>query len=162
MTETDRKQLSGEIAGRYGIRIDENDPAFVVANLSQHALERASAELVNQIDLRLKEFEGVVARTQARAGKYLAAECREHVTAIRSELHGDILAAGTSARELVEQVNRVNTRATVIRWISSARCRASFCLVRAFGSEPTAYEPKLPLGAMQGSSNDAPGHTNSD
>jgi hypothetical protein len=41
MTAIDRKQLSGQIATRYGIRIDENDPAFVVANLSQNALEQA-------------------------------------------------------------------------------------------------------------------------
>ena len=93
MTAADRKQLAGEIACRYGIRIDENDPAFVVANLSQHALKEASAELVKQIDALLKDFEGVVMRTQARAGKYLGAECREQVTAIRSELQGDILAA---------------------------------------------------------------------
>jgi len=118
MTVADRKQLAGEIAGRYGIRIDENDPAFVVANLSQHALKEASVELVKQIEALLKDFEGVVTRTQARAGKYLGAECREQVTAIRSELQGDILAAGTRARELVEQVQRVNTRAVLIRWIS--------------------------------------------
>jgi hypothetical protein len=118
MTPADKKRLSGEIAARYGIRIDENDPAFAVANLSQHALEEASAGLVKQIDLRLKEFEAIVARTQERAGRYLGVECREQVSAIRSELQGDILAAGTKARELVEDVHRVNTRAMLIRFIS--------------------------------------------
>jgi nucleotide-binding universal stress UspA family protein len=118
MTAEDRKQLVGEIAGRYGIRIGENDPAFVVANLSQHALQKASAELLEQMDTRLKDFEVVVGRTQARAGKYLGAECREQVAAIRSELQADILAAGTRARELVEEVHRVNTRAVLICWIS--------------------------------------------
>ena len=77
MTAEDRKRLSGDIAVRYGIRIDQSDPAFVVASLSQHALQEASAELLQQIDTRLKDFEVVVGRTQARAGKYLGAECRE-------------------------------------------------------------------------------------
>jgi hypothetical protein len=118
MTAADRKQLSGEIAGCYGIRIDENDPSFVVVTLSQHALAQGTAELLKQIDVRLKDFEAGVERTQGRAGKYLGAECREQVSAIRSQLQGDIFAAGSRARELVEQVHRVNTRATLIRWIS--------------------------------------------
>jgi hypothetical protein len=118
MTPADKKRLSGEIAARYGIRIDENDPAFAVANLSQHALAKASAALVKEIDVRLREFEAIVARTQERAGRYLGAECREQVSAIRSELQGDILAAGTTARELVEDVHRVNTRAMLVRFIS--------------------------------------------
>jgi hypothetical protein len=118
MTAGDRKQLSGQIAARYGIRIDENDPAFVVASLTQHALAEASSNLVERIETSLREFEAVVERTQTRAGKYLGAECREQVRAIRSELQGDILAAGTRARELVEEVQRVNTRAMLIRFIS--------------------------------------------
>jgi hypothetical protein len=73
---------------------------------------------VKNIDARLKEFEAMVERTQSRAGKYLGAECREQVSAIRSELQGDILAAGTRARKLVEEVQRVNTRAMLIRFIS--------------------------------------------
>jgi len=32
-------------------------------------------------------------------GKHLDAECREQVSAIRSELQGDILAAGTRPRD---------------------------------------------------------------
>jgi hypothetical protein len=118
MTAGDRKQLSGQIAARYGIRIDENDPAFAVVSLSQHSLRDASAELLKQIDVRLKDFEAAVERTQGRAGKYLGAECRKQVSAIRSQLQGDIFAAGSRARELVEQVHQVNTRATLIRWIS--------------------------------------------
>ena len=118
MTAGDRKQLSGQIAARYGIRIDENDPAFVVASLTQHALAEASSNLVERIETSLREFEAVVERTQTRAGKYLGAECREQVSAIRSELLGDILVAGTRARELVEEVQRVNTRAMLIRFIS--------------------------------------------
>ena len=118
MTAGDRKQLSGQIAARYGIRIDENDPAFVVASLTQHALAEASSNLVERIETSLREFVAVVERTQTRAGKYLGAECREQVSAIRSELQGDILAAGTRARKLVEEVQRVNTRAMLIRFIS--------------------------------------------
>jgi hypothetical protein len=91
MTAGDRKQLSGQIAARYGIRIDENDPAFVVVTLNQRALAQGTAELLKQIDVRLKEFETAVERTHGRVGKYLGTECREQVSAIRSQLQGDIL-----------------------------------------------------------------------
>jgi hypothetical protein len=73
---------------------------------------------VPKIDASLKDFEAAVERTQTRAGKYLGAECSVQVTAIRSQLEGDIWAAGTRARELVEQVHRVNTWVALIRWIS--------------------------------------------
>jgi hypothetical protein len=56
---------------------------------------QGTAELLKQIDARLKDFEAVVERSQGRAGKYLGAECREQVTAIRSLLQGDILALTT-------------------------------------------------------------------
>ena len=118
MTVGDRKNLSGEIAAGYGIRIDENDPVFVVVTLNQHALVQGTAELMKQIDIRLKDFEGAAQGTEARAGKYLGAECRQQVTAIRSELQADILAAGARAKELVEEIHRVNTRAILIRFIS--------------------------------------------
>jgi hypothetical protein len=118
MTVGDRKNLSGEIAARYGIRIDENDPAFVVVTLNQHALAQGTVDLMKQIDIRLKHFEAAAQRTEARAGKYLGAECRAQVNAIRSGLEGDILAAGARARELVEEIHRANTRAILIRFIS--------------------------------------------
>lgn len=51
-----KEQLSGQLAARYGIRIDENDPAFVVASLSRHVLAEASLNLVKRIKTSLKEF----------------------------------------------------------------------------------------------------------
>jgi hypothetical protein len=118
MATGDSTQLSSQTAARYGIRIDENDPALVVAPPSQQALAEASSNLVKGIDTSLKGVEAVVERIQTRAGKYLGAECREQISARRSELQGDALAAGTRARELVEEVQPVNTRAMLIRLIS--------------------------------------------
>jgi hypothetical protein len=129
MTIGDRKNFSGEIAARYGIRIDENDPAFVVVTLNQLALAQEIAELMKEIDLRLKDFEVTVHRTEALAGKHLAIECREHVTNIRTVLQGDILAAGISARELVQQVHSVNRRTVMIRWISAGLVAALLLFV---------------------------------
>jgi hypothetical protein len=42
MTAVDMRQLSAEIAGRFGVRFDENAPAFIVACPSERALEARS------------------------------------------------------------------------------------------------------------------------
>jgi integrase len=45
MAALNTRRLVGEVASRYGIRLDETDPAFVVVLLSQLALEETSRKV---------------------------------------------------------------------------------------------------------------------
>jgi hypothetical protein len=117
MAVLNTKQMVGEIASRYGIRLDEADPAFVVVRLSQITLEEACQELVERVSVNLREFEAAVEKVQTRAGRYVAAEFNEGAAVLRRELQDDILRAGVRAVELVEKVHRANTQAMLIRWI---------------------------------------------
>jgi hypothetical protein len=117
MAALNTKRLVGEIASACGIRLDEGDPAFVMVRLNQLALEEATQELVNRVSANLREFEADVEKAQTRAGRYLGAECKEGVATLRRELQNDIAVAGVRAAELIENVHRAHTRATLIRWI---------------------------------------------
>ena len=117
MAALNTKRLVGEVASRYKIRLDENDPAFVVVQLTQIALEESSHELVERLAVERREFEAEVQRVQSRVGRYIAREFNEGAVALRRGLEGDITAAGLNAAELVEKVHRAHTRSTLIRWL---------------------------------------------
>jgi CHASE3 domain sensor protein len=117
MSSLNTKRMVGEIASRFGIRLDEADPAFVIVRLSQLVLEEASEQLIERASTNLREFEAAVEKVQTRAGRYVAAEFNEGAAALRRELENDIGRAGVRAAELVEKVHRAHTRATLIRWI---------------------------------------------
>jgi len=111
------KRLVGEIASQYGIRLDENDPAFAIVRLNQLAIEETSRDLIERMRVERREFEAAVQKVQERAGRYVAAEFNEGAAVLRRDLEGDIASAGLKAAELVEKVHRAHTRSTLIRWI---------------------------------------------
>jgi hypothetical protein len=117
MAALNTKRLVGEVAARYGIRLDETDPAFVVVHLTRFALEEASQELVEHLAGERREFEVAVEQAQKRAGQYLAQEFSAGAAALRRGIEGDIASARLRAAELVEQVHRAHTRSTLIRWL---------------------------------------------
>ena len=118
MAALNTKRLVGEVASRYGIRLDETDPTFIVVRLTQIALEESSHELIERLAVERREFEASLQNVQNRAGRYVAQEFNEGAAALRRELAGDIASAGLKAAELVGQVHRAHTRSTLIRWLS--------------------------------------------
>lgn len=117
MATLNTKRLVGEVSSRYGIRLDENDPAFVVVRLAQITLEATSQELVERLARERQAFEVAVEQAQKRAGQYVGQEFKERAAALRRELEGDIASARLRAAELVEMVHRAHTRSTLIRWL---------------------------------------------
>jgi len=117
MAALNTRRLVGEVASRYGIRLDETDPAFVVVQLTQIALEESSQELIERLAVERREFEAAAQRAQNRAGRYVAQEFKEGAAGLRRELEGDIAAAGLKAAELVEKVHRAHTRPMLVRWL---------------------------------------------
>jgi hypothetical protein len=117
MAALNTRHLVGEVASRYGIRLDETDPAFVVVRLAQIALEEISQELIERMAVERREFEAAVQRAQNRAGRYVAQEFREGAAGLRRELEGDVASAGLKAADLVAKVHRAHTKSTLIRWL---------------------------------------------
>jgi hypothetical protein len=119
MAELDKGRLIGELARRYAIRIDDNDPAIAIVALNRLMLEHAMEELSEVVIRRIVEFETSVLKVEHRAGKLLSQEVCEAAARIRAELRNDIDGAGIKAAHLVYMVDQAHKRPVRIRWLSA-------------------------------------------
>ncbi|MBV9085177.1 MAG: hypothetical protein JOZ62_21075 [Acidobacteriaceae bacterium] len=116
MAYIDTKRLIGEMASRYGIRLDENDPALAMISLNQLVLEDTIQALCEQLRVRITELEMSAQKIEIRAGATLAQQVKESAAALRSELHSDVQAASLKCRELVHRTSQANKRPVILRW----------------------------------------------
>jgi hypothetical protein len=111
--------LIEELARRYGIRLDSNDPAITIVILNQLVLENAIEELMDSIDSRLAEFEASVQKVEYQAGKLLAEKVSDAAACVRAALQKDIEGAGLKAAHLVYMVDQAHKRPAIIRWLAA-------------------------------------------
>ena len=119
MDSTEIKRLAGEVSLRHGIRIDPDDPIMAVVTLNRLVLENVLSEGLQSIRTAAKEFNQAAERVQVRAGSVVGQEVRECIALIRGELQKDIDEARVHACELVEELHRVQSRWSIIRWIAA-------------------------------------------
>ena len=104
----DTKRLITEMTRRYGVRIDESDPALAIVVLNQLALE-AIVEHVGDVMLdRIRAFDASMEKVERRGGNMLARSVKDSCTQLRTELQSDISAAGVKASHLVYLVDRAH------------------------------------------------------
>ena len=111
----DVRRLIAEVATRNGIRVEPDDPAFALVTLNQLVLEDFITRMDERIRLGIAEFMDAVHKTEARAGKILAAEVKEAAAELREELQRDVEAARVGALEIVRELHRQHTRVALIR-----------------------------------------------
>jgi hypothetical protein len=115
MGHIDHKQLIGEMASRYGIRVDDSDPALAIISLNQLALEAAIQDICDQLRMRIAGFEASAEKIEIRAGVVLAQQVKDSAAELRRELHADVQAASLKCRELLYQVHKANRRPAILR-----------------------------------------------
>ena len=119
MDSIEIKQLAAEVSLQHGIRIDPDDPIMAVVTLNRLVLENMLNEGLRSIRTAAQEFNHAAERVQVRAGSAVGQEVRECVALIRGELQKDIDEARVHACELVEELHRVQSRWSIIRWIAA-------------------------------------------
>jgi hypothetical protein len=75
----DRKKIIGEVAARHGVRLDEDDPAMVMATIAEIAFHDAQAELVAAIRAETAQFVRASGEVQERAGAQFGAALRKAI-----------------------------------------------------------------------------------
>ena len=119
MDSIEIKRLAAEVSLQHGIRIDPDDPIMAVVTLNRLVLENMLNEGLRSIRTAAQEFNHAAERVQVRAGSAVGQEVRECVALIRGELQKDIDEARVHACELVEELHRVQSRWSIIRWIAA-------------------------------------------
>jgi hypothetical protein len=92
---------------------------MAVVTLNRLVLESILNEGLRSIRMAAGEFNQAAERVQVRAGSAVGQEVRECVAGIRRELQKDIDEARVQACELVEGLQRVQSRWSLIRWIAA-------------------------------------------
>jgi hypothetical protein len=123
----DTRALVAELVSKHGIHIDEADPAMAIVVLNRLVLEKSTDQISERIRLELKEFEEGVAKVQRRAGRLVAEEFNDHLTAVRNSLQTDITLAGAKASEIVYRIERANGYPVMVRW-SAIGCFAALVM----------------------------------
>ena len=109
--------LSAKALARCGIRLEPNDPVFVLIALNQIILEETTKEVSGSLDAKMAGFSESIREIERRAGKAFAQQVQACAVDVRQAIQKDMKEAHWRARELVLQVNRSNTRPALIRWI---------------------------------------------
>jgi len=129
MAELDKDRLISELARRYAVRMDDNDPAIAIVALNRLMLEHAIEEIFGAMARRIVEFETSVLKVEQRAGKLLALEVSEAAARIRAELRNDIDGAGIKAAHFVYLVDQAHKRPARVRWLSAGLVSAAALLL---------------------------------
>lgn len=116
MAPIDTKRLIGEMASRYGIRLDDDDPALAMISLNQLVLEETIHGISEQLRGRIAEFETSAQKMEIRASIVLAQQVKDSAADLRKELHADVHAASLKCRELLHQVHEANRHPVMLRW----------------------------------------------
>ena len=85
-TTIDLKRLAAEVSIQHGIRIDPDDPVMAVVTLNRLVFEAAVAQVLEQVQAAVRDFEAAADKVQVRAGGALAQEVRESGIAMRQEV----------------------------------------------------------------------------
>jgi CHASE3 domain sensor protein len=111
-------RLIAEVHERHGIRMEPGDAGFALVTLNQLMLEELARRLQVGVCSGIAEFNEVVQKTEARAGKNLAQYVKAAAAEIREELHRDIENASVRAAEIIDEVNRAHSRPAIVKWLA--------------------------------------------
>jgi hypothetical protein len=64
----DRKRVIGEVAARHGVRLEKDDPAFILVTIAELTLKDAQQEFLAASSLQIQAFEKALDRTQRLIG----------------------------------------------------------------------------------------------
>jgi hypothetical protein len=112
----DIQDLSAKVMARCAIRVEAHDPAFVLVALNQIVLEETAREMYSQVDARIAAFAESIQKLERLAGKTMAQEIKASGVEVRRGIQDDMKEASWKARELILQMNRLHSRAGLIRW----------------------------------------------
>ncbi|MBX7135078.1 MAG: hypothetical protein K1X67_20625 [Fimbriimonadaceae bacterium] len=97
----DRKRVIGEVAARHGVRLEEDDPAFLLVTIAEIALRDAQVEFVDAVRKSIADHEAAAERLQTRLGVTLGELMRRQLihgesprTRFRPTMAGSVVAVG--------------------------------------------------------------------
>lgn len=82
----DLKRLAAEVSAQHGIRIDPDDPMMAVVTLNRLVFEQAIGQVLDRVQVAIRDFESASEKVQVRAGSILAQEIRHCAATLSNEV----------------------------------------------------------------------------
>jgi len=116
----DARALAAKVYERHGIALHDDDPAFALVTLNELTLRKAMADLLGQVDQRIKselsQFQLSMERLEVRGGKMLAQQVRDSASVMQGTLREETTAAHLGLQEMVAEIRKTYRFATLVRW----------------------------------------------
>jgi len=142
----DSQSVHDELSRRVAWQSNSVRRALAILELLHNSPRALSLSEISRVLALPKSTASLLLATLESVGylKYLGAECREQVAAIRSELQGDILAAGTKARELACARTRLTLRTKLV-FIADSKTPTGVAEVRLTDIAVEAFRSQIEL-----------------
>lgn len=116
----DQGKLIGEIVQRFGVKLDKDDPAFLLVELNRLVLEQAGDDLAG----KLGELPGQVEAAGQRMLAELATRVTKQIDGAEAEaakrVKGEVDEARKVAAELIGDVAKANRNVNASKWFAVA------------------------------------------
>jgi CHASE3 domain sensor protein len=116
---SDSHTLAAKVFERHGIKLAENDAAFAVVTLNELVLQKAMAELLEQVDQHnraaLAAFQRTIQGLEGHAGSVLAHQVRDSANGLKSALREEIASAQLGAQRMADNIHKAYRFATLVR-----------------------------------------------
>lgn len=111
----DSNRLIAAVLERNRIRLEADDPAFVIVTLCESMLDEIGNGIESQIAARTAVLEATIANLEKRTGTLIGSEAKSAAAQIRDEIQKDIEQARIQAAHLVYMVNQAHSRPARLR-----------------------------------------------
>jgi hypothetical protein len=116
--QIDVKKIVGDVAAKYGVLVEENDPLMVALSANGVLLEALAQELLNEVRSVSADLHDVTIHLPGEASAALKEAAEYAATSVRRGLELDIEGAGLKARAIVDAVHRAQSRVAMWMWIT--------------------------------------------
>ena len=111
----DSNRLIAAVLARNKIRLEADDPAFVIVTLCESMLDEIASGIESQIGARTALLEATIANLEKRTGTLIGSEAKSAAAEIRAEIQKDIEQASIQAAHMVHMVNQAHSRPARLR-----------------------------------------------
>ncbi|MCX8016898.1 MAG: hypothetical protein N2690_03185 [Rhodocyclaceae bacterium] len=116
----DKGKMIAAIVERMKVRLDEDDPAFVLVELNRLALEATAKAVVDQLEPIPGKIEKAAAALLADVDKKATHRTAEAVAQATLRINDEVEKARATAAKLIEDVAKANRNVNASKWFAVA------------------------------------------
>ena len=116
----DKGKMIAAIVERLKVRLDEDDPAFVLVELNRLALEQTARTVVEQLEPLTGQIEGAAKKLLVQVEERATHRTAEAIAQATIRINEEVEKSRSTAARLIEDVARANRNVNASKWFAVA------------------------------------------